>query len=402
MRRLSRSGAVGLGLALALAPAAARAEDKDVEMLRKGVGYLVKAQNENGSWGELPGAKEKGELGFTALVVLGLARFHGPWADADTGALSAMIAKAKESGATWIAGKQQKDGSFSHPENPGLVTYRTSLAVIALHAVDAEKHKEHVAKAVEWLKKAQFDEEDATPVKPDSPHYGGWGYDKTGEKPDADLSNSHFALQALKEAGVSPDDPVWKRAMEFVSRCQNNPETNKGISGVLKPKSDGGLFYGPSRGQSAEDKADDGARSYESYASMTYAGLVSFIYAGVGKDDPRVKAALGWIKEHYTLEENYGLGVRKDAKAAQQGLFYYYLAFAKALAAAGETEVETAKGKRPWARDLLDVLASKQKPDGSWVNENSQRWMEGNPLLATAYAVNAIDIALAHRPKGEK
>ena len=41
---------------------------------------------------------------------------------------------------------------------------------------------------------------------------------------------------------------------------------------------------------------------------MTYAGLKSFLYAGVGKDDPRVKAAIGWVRRHYTLSENPGQG----------------------------------------------------------------------------------------------
>ena len=34
---------------------------------------------------------------------------------------------------------------------------------------------------------------------------------------------------------------------------------------------------------------------------MTYTGLKTFLYAGVGKDDPRVKAAVDWIRRHYTL-----------------------------------------------------------------------------------------------------
>ena len=37
---------------------------------------------------------------------------------------------------------------------------------------------------------------------------------------------------------------------------------------------------------------------------MTYAGLKSFLYAGIGRTIRRVKAALEWIRKHYTLEEN--------------------------------------------------------------------------------------------------
>ena len=68
---------------------------------------------------------------------------------------------------------------------------------------------------------------------------------------------------------------------------------------------------------------DGGLRSY---GSMTYAGLKSMIYCGAGPEDPRVKAATKWIKDHYTLAENPGMG--------QQGLYYYYQTMSKALAAA--------------------------------------------------------------------
>ena len=61
---------------------------------------------------------------------------------------------------------------------------------------------------------------------------------------------------------------------------------------------------------------------------MTYAGLKSFLYAGLKKDDMRVKAAMDWIKRHYDLTENPGVG--------KQGLFYYYHVFAKALAVYGD------------------------------------------------------------------
>ena len=63
---------------------------------------------------------------------------------------------------------------------------------------------------------------------------------------------------------------------------------------------------------------------------MTYAGLKSMIYAGVKKDDPRVKAAYEWVQKHYTLDENPGMG--------GNGLYYYYHTFAKALDAIGDAD----------------------------------------------------------------
>jgi hypothetical protein len=39
---------------------------------------------------------------------------------------------------------------------------------------------------------------------------------------------------------------------------------------------------------------------------ISSAGLKSMIYAGLTQDDPRVKAAIGYIKDRYTLDENPG------------------------------------------------------------------------------------------------
>jgi squalene-hopene/tetraprenyl-beta-curcumene cyclase len=124
---------------------------------------------------------------------------------------------------------------------------------------------------------------------------------------------------------------------------------------------------------------------------MTYAGLKSMIYAGVGPDDPRVKAALQWIKNHYGLDSNPGMG--------EAGLYYYYHTFAKALDATGLDEIVDPDGKRhDWRKDLIGELARRQRPDGSWINENS-RWMEAMPNLTTAYALLSLTYC---RPDAEK
>ena len=69
---------------------------------------------------------------------------------------------------------------------------------------------------------------------------------------------------------------------------------------------------------------------------MSYAGFKSLVYAGLTKDDPRVKAVLDWVGKNYTVKENPGVG---DA-----GLFYYYHSFASALAASKLDEVVDADG----------------------------------------------------------
>jgi squalene-hopene/tetraprenyl-beta-curcumene cyclase len=113
---------------------------------------------------------------------------------------------------------------------------------------------------------------------------------------------------------------------------------------------------------------------------MTYAGLKSFLHAGVSKDDPRVQSAVKWIRAHYTLEENLGMG--------QAGLYYYYHTFGKAMTALGEDEFVDARGqKHDWRRELFEALKKRQRPDGSWSNAQDKQFGETNPDLATAFAV---------------
>ena len=77
------------------------------------------------------------------------------------------------------------------------------------------------------------------------------------------------------------------------------------------------------------------------------------IYAGVTKDDPRVKAAYEWIQKHYTLDENPGMG--------GNGLYYYYHTFAKAL------DCDRRRDDRRWQRQVAR-LASRH-----WRRSSSNR-----------------------------
>ncbi len=74
----------------------------------------------------------------------------------------------------------------------------------------------------------------------------------------------------------------------------------------------------------------------------------------------------------------------------QQGLFYYYHSFAKALSALGETRLEDAAGvQHDWKSELTQKLQTLQQPNGSWVNP-ADRWYEGDPNLVTAYCLLAL------------
>ncbi|HEV2295318.1 MAG TPA: prenyltransferase/squalene oxidase repeat-containing protein [Tepidisphaeraceae bacterium] len=276
-----------------------------------------------------------------------------------------------------------------------LANYNTAIAVSALAAADEPSFKPRIEKAVAYLKGLQWTEntggagpkgERVTDEK--NPWYGGWGYGRHG-RPDG--SNMQLALDALHDAGLKPQDPAYQAALKFVSRMQNQSETND------QPWAgdDGGFVYTPANnGESfaGETTTPDGERRLRSYGSMTYAGLKSMIYAGLTKDDPRVKAAWNWITRNWTLDENPGMRLA-DPGQAQHGLYYYYHTLARALNAYDQPSITDPSGKQhDWRVELIEKLTSLQQPDGTWVGD--KRWMEDNPVLVTSYAVLALQEAV--------
>ncbi len=324
----------------------------------KATDFLIASQQSDGSW-----TSEK-QPGITGLVTFALLE-GGVKPD------HPAIVKALKHLTTYV----QPDGGIYHPET-GHKNYETSITLLALRAANTNgQYDALLKKAVEFLRGIQWDE--AEGADPSQPAYGGQGY---GRSKRPDLSNTAFFLEALKSSGVGPEDEAMQRALVFISRCQNLESENNTTEFASKVN-DGGFYYTPAGGGNSQagNTAEGGLRSY---ASMTYAGLKSMIYAGLKEDDPRVKAASSWIRKNYTVTENPGLG--------QQGVFYYHQTFAKALSAMKVDQFEAADGtKHDWRKELAEHLFQTQAANGSWLNKND-RWMEGDPNLATSYALMAL------------
>lgn len=348
-----------------------QAEDQAETLKRareKGINYLRTSQSEDGSW------TTPMSPGMTGLVVTA-ALENGVKVD------DPLIQKALKHILTHV----QPDGGIYFTKS-NFRNYETCIVVLTLQAANADgKYKELIANADKFIRKEQIDEDEGK-QKTDV-EYGGAGYGK-GTRPD--LSNTHYLVEALRAAGAKPDDPALQKALIFVSRTQNL-ESEKNDTPFAAKINDGGFFYTPAgAGSSAAGKEANGG--LRSYGSMTYAGLKSMLYAGVTKDDPRVKAAYDWIRKHYSVSENPGQG--------KSGLYYYHHLFAKALDAIEANEVEDANGAtHNWRGDLITELAKAQKENGSWVNSD-KKWNEGDPNLATAFAL----LALSHcdaKPAGK-
>ncbi len=346
---------------------AARDRAVAAQLIARGAQYLLSAQEADGGWGAQAGP------GVAGLAVKALAQAPtvGP------------RHRGVQRGVEFVLRARRDDGGIYSAEGL-LKNYESSVALSMLAAVRDPAHDETAARVRRFLIENQWDEgEGKTPA---DPFYGGAGY---GQHKRPDLSNTQMMLEALRDSGLPPDDPAYRRALVFIQRCQMLGETND--QPFAQGSSQGGFIYSPvGAGESKAETVDvDGRVELRCYGSMTYAGFKSLLYAGLTRDDPRVKAALDWIRRHWTLEYNPNM---PEARS-RQGLFYYYHVFARALAAWGEPVVRDAAGREhDWRRELVAQLAGMQRDDGSWVNE-ADRWMEGLPALTTAYALLALQAA---------
>ena len=340
------------------ADAKALAERRQAAVTR-GAAYLVKEQGEDGSWG-------KGNAGITSLCIQALLASGKPASD-----------PAVKKGIDFLLKSQKPDGGIYGDAD--LKTYTSSIALSVLVRADPKAYAETIEKAKGYLVKTQWDEEES--IDRANPWYGGHGYGKH-ERPD--LSNTQFFVQAMHDAGVPKDDPLWAKVTVFLSRCQDRSESN---DKTFVGRDDGGFVYSPTSKEGPESKAGsvdlpDGGKGLKSYGSMTYAGFKSFMYAHLKRDDPRVTAALEWIRKHWTFDENPDMG--------QQGLYYYYETAARALSAWGEDKVMDARRRtHDWKAELTEAILKRQRPDGSWLNE-ADRWFEGFGPVTTSYCLNAL------------
>ena len=276
----------------------------------------------------------------------------------------------------YIESKFQSDGGI-YENGSRYRNYETSVSVGALvRANRDDKYESALNRAEAFLKDIQWDQGEG--VESSDTAFGGAGY---GSHQRPDLSNTAFLIEALKELGNDKDDESIKKALTFVLRTQNLAGEGNDTDYAEKI-GDGGFYYTPAAGgQSKAGETPSGG--LRSYASMTYAGLKSMIYAGLTSDDPRVVAAMDFIRKNYALDSNPGMG--------QSGLYYYYHTFAKALDAANVDILDDQEGNpHVWRQDLARTLIDAQQDDGSWVNGGSDRWMEGDRQLVTAYALLAL------------
>lgn len=314
-------------------------------------------------------------------------------------------------GIDFILSFKQPDGGIYDRLLP---SYNTAicLSALALAAKDGEKPRadardailpaQNFLRSLQWSEDAPEDE--TAPERPkrvgkEHPFYGGVGYGRSGRP---DNSNLGMVIQGMHDSGLKTDDVFFQRALVFLRRTQMQGDINE--MAYAANSKQGGFIYStsvnkdqigvgqvmiPAPNDTIDEATADGGRvsRLRAYGSMTYMGFKSLLYANLDRADPRVTAAHGWIRRNYTLAENPGIGA--------DGLYYFYLTFARAMDAWGEPTItpilddQSEGAPRQWAADLVGTLEPLQEADGSF-RPRAERWMENNKVLITAYTLIAL------------
>jgi squalene-hopene/tetraprenyl-beta-curcumene cyclase len=280
-------------------------------------------------------------------------------------------------GVEYVLGFRKPDGGIYDAILP---SYNTAITLSALARVNTPEAKAALTPGAEFLKRSQWGapepvgiggaggKESPKPIDSSNPNFGGLGYGNRGRP---DLSNLAFALEAWKDAGLSADDPAFTRAVTFLQRIQMLERLPDGTvvndQPYAKGSRQGGFIYatgendqtigqGNSWAGQIEETLSDGtvASRLRAYGSVTYSGFKSYLYAGLTRDDPRVRAAYDWARAHFTLAENPGLG--------SDGYYYYLIMFARAMAAMQQPIVDVTQPAT--LRTTLVATGLPTGPDG--------------------------------------
>ena len=329
----------------------------------KGLSWLAANQNSNGYWSTAD---------HPAVTALALNAFMGEPTE------RARTNPVVQKGYKYILGNVQPDGGIYAKDLPN---YNTSISMMALIAAHNPAYDPIVLNARHWIIGEQS-------VLTNSPFDGGVGYG-SDKQHHSDMNNTLVALEALyysqylEKDKASGKDLNWGAAINFIQNCQNLPGTNQQTWVSTNIADRGGFIYSPDQSKAGAQTTADGRIALRSYGSISYAGMLSYVYADLKRDDPRVTAVYNWLQSNATLDENPGM--------SQEGYYYYLHLMAKGLSTYGANELELKDGKKlDWRKELALKLINLEKTDGSWANPVG-RWWEKDPALVTAYSVMALE-----------
>jgi len=294
-------------------------EKKVLDAIDRGLKYLYKTQNVDGTWDT---KHLRQHPGGTASLVLLTALSAG--ADIQTPQLQSALQYIK--GVT--------------PET----VYARAMRMMAYARIPGNEYTVRTKADATWLVRQQRTA-------------GGWGYGPahptTKLRGDwTDASNSQLVVLALRDAanrGAEIPLEMWQRAMAYWTDAQN---------------SDGGWGYEPPGKMGIRLRGS-------SYGSMTAAGVATFLVfaqtpglivgpaADEAADEPEsLIEGLDWLAKNYAIDEipKWSWGKRAE------WLYYYLFCLARVVEDSGRRTLN----KHDVPKEIAAFVLANQRPDGSW------------------------------------
>ena len=337
----------------------------------QGLDWYAERQNVDGGW--------KSSVGITGLVVL-------CFANAGYDHTNRTVQNA-------LGFMRNFYNSVDGSQADSFQNYDTAISLMAMTAVDDPQDAERIVNMSAFLQRLQFNDDNPYNNMTEEWYRGGWP--NHAGIPDA--SNSQFGLLGLQAADLYNDQitipaSVWTDAIGFMQYCQNLPAVNElewAHNTSLPSYDDGGFVYNGFR-----SRTPLGEMMYESYGSMTAAGLFSYLVSGQGPDKPEVRAAREWLEREYNLELN--------PRMIGTGLYYYIWTQARALAMSPNDWVVDGSGKlHDWRSEAADLFLDLQLPNGGWPGNPQIGWREEEPELAGIFALLTLQTGYLMAPDPE-
>ena len=326
---------VALALATALVPKSLVADitpDQARESIERGIAYLQRQQNPNGTWPDHPAYSG----GITALCTLAL--------------LNSGIEPQQES--------MQKALKYLRGLSPAQ-TYVVSLQAMVFCAAEPRKDLLHIRRCAKWLEDTQITSGE---------YKGSWSYPSPAGG-NGDPSNSQFAVLALYEAeraGVKVSDKTWRLALQYWQKTQNP---------------DGSWPYRGGPGTGSMTCA--GITSLVIASGELNRGDAEVVNGqvqccGDQQANEAIENGLRWLERNFSVHSNPSGG---GGKSSQGNLLYYLYGVERV----GRMTARRFIGKHDWYREGADMLVRHQDHLSSFWKGTGNA--ENNPLIGTSFAL---------------
>jgi len=309
------------------------------------------------------------------------------------------------------AGKVQQAAQFilDHIDKEGAVgrsdpdileypVYSTAYAIECFQHIKSHRDllgtegHDAIQKMQAFLVAAQYQEANGF-TETDLP-YGGWGFNapvRPGVTAHMDLAHTRKALAALRSFN-DPDvcSELRQRVEKFLWAVQKHPDalaTQPYPHGLDDPPTgpppfDGGFYFSPVVLVANKAHYDYENFCWRSYATATCDGILALLAAGVDQRDPRIVAAVDWLRGHTDVDYPQGVPTDHPEPWGDAVRFYHYSVRAEVYRKLDFPAQERTR--------LAKALIKYQQPDGSFVNKASPLMKEDDPVLCTALAVVAL------------